>query len=448
MALLVNDVTPRVQYVATAAQTVFVYPFAIFADADLKVYQTLSGVTADDTADLLTLTTHYTVSDAGVTAGGNVTLVTGAAVGDIITIVRDLAVERTTDYQNLGDLASTSFNDDLDKLVMMVQQQEDKFTSRLLTFQESTNIIGVDTTLPTPVASEFMRWNATKTALEGILLADVSTDLSAISSYMLTLIDDTTAAEARNTLGFTKGADISSATALTVGTDGNYFDVTGTTTITSISTVWVGAVVKLHFDGILTLTHHATDLVLPGEANITTAAGDEAEFIEYASGDWRCINYQPFVSVDSSVQIAYTLDGDLATGTGTIPLDTSIPQNTEGDQYMSVSITPKQTTNLLKIDVVINLGSNAADTILIAALFQDSIANALAAGTISHSQTDVAFGTLSFTYVMVAGTTSAITYKVRAGASAAATTAFNGASGVVKFGGAGYSSITVTEYLP
>jgi hypothetical protein len=40
------------------------------------------------------------------------------------------------------------------------------------------------------------------------------------------------------------------------------------------------------------LTHSASDLVLPTGANITTAAGDEAEFIEYASGDWRCTNYQ------------------------------------------------------------------------------------------------------------------------------------------------------------
>ena len=89
-----------------------------------------------------------------------------------------------------------------------------------------------------------------------------------------------------------KGADIASAAALTLGTDGNYFDITGTTAITSINTADIGSVIKLHFDGILTLTHHATDLILPGGANIVTAAGDEAEFVEYAAGDWRCVNYQ------------------------------------------------------------------------------------------------------------------------------------------------------------
>ncbi len=90
---------------------------------------------------------------------------------------------------------------------------------------------------------------------------------------------------------WSKGADVASANALTVGADGNYFDITGTTAITSITTVAAGTVIKLHFDGVLTLTHHATNLILPSGANITTAAGDEAEFIEYATGTWRCTNY-------------------------------------------------------------------------------------------------------------------------------------------------------------
>jgi hypothetical protein len=91
---------------------------------------------------------------------------------------------------------------------------------------------------------------------------------------------------------WSQGADVASQAALPVLTDGNYFDVTGTGTITSINTTGgIGTQIKLHFDGILTLTHDSTDLILPGGANITTAAGDEAEFIEYASGDYRCTNY-------------------------------------------------------------------------------------------------------------------------------------------------------------
>ena len=93
-----------------------------------------------------------------------------------------------------------------------------------------------------------------------------------------------------------KGADVASAADLSPAADGNSFDVTGTTTITSIDVTNgffpVGSHITLQFDGALTLTHHATDLVLPGGANITTAAGDIAVLYKYAAGDWRCVSYQ------------------------------------------------------------------------------------------------------------------------------------------------------------
>lgn len=88
-----------------------------------------------------------------------------------------------------------------------------------------------------------------------------------------------------------KGSDVASANALVLGVDGNYFDIIGTTAITSIGTLGIGTFVTLHFDGILTLTHHSTNLILPSAANITTAAGDEAVFFEYDAEDWRCVVY-------------------------------------------------------------------------------------------------------------------------------------------------------------
>ena len=91
---------------------------------------------------------------------------------------------------------------------------------------------------------------------------------------------------------WSKGADVASATALVLLTDGNYFDVTGTATITSFNTTGgPGTQIKLHFIAACTLTHDSTDLKLPGGANITTAAGDTAEFIEYAAGDYICTSY-------------------------------------------------------------------------------------------------------------------------------------------------------------
>jgi hypothetical protein len=90
-----------------------------------------------------------------------------------------------------------------------------------------------------------------------------------------------------------KGADIASAAALPIGTDGNFFHVTGTTGITSISTQPAGTQICLEFTGILTITHNATNLILPNGANITTYAGYSATFISEGSGNWRLVNAIP-----------------------------------------------------------------------------------------------------------------------------------------------------------
>jgi len=128
----------------------------------------------------------------------------------------------------------------------------------------------------------------------------------------------------------TKGADISSATSLTLGTDGNAFDITGTTTITSIATQGIGSHVTLHFDGALTFTHHSTDLILPGAANITTAAGDIAVMYEYASADWRCVSYTKASGAAVVVASAggFTLGTEQATTSGSSITFSSIPSGT------------------------------------------------------------------------------------------------------------------------
>ena len=91
------------------------------------------------------------------------------------------------------------------------------------------------------------------------------------------------------TIGRDKGSDMASGSP-TVPTDGDYFDVTGTTTISAF-VVDANRHFFLQFDGALQLTHNSTDLDLPSEANITTAAGDVAEFFSTGSNDVQCVNY-------------------------------------------------------------------------------------------------------------------------------------------------------------
>ena len=145
----------------------------------------------------------------------------------------------------------------------------------------------------------------------------------------------------------------------------------------------------------------------------------------------------------SVIQVVNITTGAVATGTTTIPQDDTIPQNTEGTEFMTLSITPTSATSKLRIDVVVN-GAGSATNSWIVALFQDSTANALAAISYNIAANNVA-ETAAFTYYMTAGTTSSTTFKVRGGLVGAGTYTFNGQSSARLLGGVMASSITITE---
>lgn len=150
--------------------------------------------------------------------------------------------------------------------------------------------------------------------------------------------------------------------------------------------------------------------------------------------------------VGKVVQVVNTQTGAVATGTTIIPLDDTIPQNTEGDQYMTLSITPKNAANTLLIQVVAFVTSSGANWVTLA-LFKDSDANALAAFP-NYQNIGTGANASQFNHYMTAGTTSPITFKLRAGrdASAGGTVTFNGASSTRFFGGVLASGITITEF--
>lgn len=156
-------------------------------------------------------------------------------------------------------------------------------------------------------------------------------------------------------------------------------------------------------------------------------------------------------SVNSSLangiacQVKYVNYSSLATGTTTIPVDDTIPQNTEGTEFMTLAITPKSSTNILVIDVVLFGSNDSADRWNVATLFQDSTANALAVG-MAYQPAATAPDSILLRHTMVAGTTSSTTFKVRAGSNNTGTFSFNGSNEARFFGAAVKSSIVITEY--
>jgi len=130
--------------------------------------------------------------------------------------------------------------------------------------------------------------------------------------------------------------------------------------------------------------------------------------------------------------------------TPTIPFDNTIPQNTEGVEVMTATITPSSASNSLLIFCDFGLvDASTAGNVITTALFQDSSANAIAV-----SATVTAFANystkLSLNHTMLAGTTSATTFKVRIGVTGA-TGAYNRRTDANFYGGAAASTLTVME---
>jgi hypothetical protein len=287
-----------------------------------------------------------------------------------------------------------------------------------------------------------------------------------------------------------KGADVASASTINLSTAaGDFVDITGTTTITAITSEVAGIIRRTRTTGALQFTHNATSLILPGGANITSAANDRQEWVSLGSGNWLCFSYYPaaglgapFIdstalvrgSADATKLLRFEVDGlttattrvftapdcDLpghyvqhayvTTATVTnistaIPYDDTIPQNTEGVEILSVSITPKNTNNILSIEATA-WGECGSGSLVTIALFQDSTANALAASGIGGVASNASLISGRLRHEMTAGTTSATTFKIRVGPSTGNFYVNATASATRLYGGVGRCTLTVTEY--
>lgn len=190
---------------------------------------------------------------------------------------------------------------------------------------------------------------------------------------------------------------------------------------------------------------HDEALITSRTEDTTPASGDYVMTVDVsASNALKKVQLVNLPITGQPVQKVSTNASAVAIGTTIMPFDDTIPQITEGDQYMTQAITPKSTSNTLVIEANLMLASSTANDLSIA-LFQDATANALAA-TSAYQGTANGQTQVTLRHRMTAGTTSSTTFRIRAGGSVAGTTTFNGQGGARKFGGITVSAITITEY--
>ncbi len=192
MTIVTAKNTPRVSYTATSNQTAFTIPFEFFSTNDIKVYNGTSLLTynaSPSSTSQYSVTGTASASDSAFEfgAGGTITLgSTGASNGDIITIIRDITIERTSDFPTTGSFDITSLNTDLDKVYAKladIDTQSDRSVKLL-----DTDSIASTVTLPAKAsrASKVMTFTSDGNVETTINSVDVTT-IAGIASDVTTV---------------------------------------------------------------------------------------------------------------------------------------------------------------------------------------------------------------------------------------------------------------------
>lgn len=230
--------------------------------------------------------------------------------------------------------------------------------------------------------------------------------------------------------------------------------ITGTTTITGFGTSNAGIRRRGRFEGILTLTHNGTSLILPGAANITTAANDRFEALSLGSGNWIVTDYTrssgsplaiaatqlPNGTIIDRSYAEYTANTSLST---TTPFDDTVPAVSEGTQVLSASITPKTTTNRVRIRIAGSGSREAGATGLMTVAVHINGAAAAYAFPVECAETTSAYP-FAGEYEYVPGSTSAQTITVRVGVSSGGCR-LNGTGGGRLYGGTARTTLVLEE---
>ena len=363
----------------------------------------------------------------------------------------------------------------------------------------------IATALTASIAKDGQTTPTANLPMGGFKLTGLAAGSAAGNSLRYEQLFTTGAVQLLGAMDWVKGANIASATTINLTTaTGNAVHVTGTTQIDAV-TLGSGMWRMVIFDGILTLAHSATNNNLPGGANIATAANDRAlywsdgttvycavympaagyqgkdaeltalagltsaankvpRFTGSGTADLLDFKDEDNMASDSATAVpsqqSVKAYADAITGTlvqaveaspivtvvtcnTTIPFDDTIPQNTEGTEVITVSITPTSGSNRLVIEFSCVGSHNGAGAYNVAALFVDTTSDAIA--TTANYSTHSGPLPLNLRHELSAGSTSARTYKVRVGPNGGVYYVNGDSSANREYGGVLSARLRVTE---
>lgn len=121
--MTIASTTNRVSYAGNGSTTVFSFPYYFLQNADLVVVKR-DNTTGVETTQ--TITTNYTITGAGVPAGGSVTMLAAPASGETLIIYRSPAATQDLDLVENDPMPAEEIEERFDKLTMISQRLKDR----------------------------------------------------------------------------------------------------------------------------------------------------------------------------------------------------------------------------------------------------------------------------------------------------------------------------------
>ncbi len=205
--MTVSSTTTKVSYSGNGSTAVFAYTFKIFDAAELTV---ISRVDSTGAETVEALNTAYIVDGVENSSGGNVTFKFNTGnpsdanysvtdfrpqSGETVVIKRIVGLTQLTDYTPNDPFPADDHEEALDKLTFMAQQQQEQI-DRGIKFDETDTFSG-NLPIASLRANKYLAFGS-----DGdISLASGTTSTVVTTPFSETLLDDTSASQARTTLG-------------------------------------------------------------------------------------------------------------------------------------------------------------------------------------------------------------------------------------------------------
>lgn len=446
-----TDAPSKFRYEGNGSTDTFAFTGRIFAAEDLVV-EIITRAT-DALADTLTLTTDYSVTISG-PSSASVTV----TAPNIPSASQDIQLRRALDKtQSLVLPTGTVFpakavETALDKATAIIQEMQEEI-DRSVKLSPTSSIDEI-TFAESPQDGKAMVYS---TADGGFINGPDAADIAAAQGYATdaeTAKDDAETAAAAavaaaallplNNYTATAPPTVNDDSADGYSVGSRWIDTTGDLEAWTCASASVGAAQWLPTT--LTVDDLGSLAVLNEVAYANIAAAALADSAAIIAGTASKIVSALVLKAAYPNMVVQTGYAEYATNTNistVIPRDDTIPQVGEGTEILSVAITPKTTTNKLRIRFSANFGGDASVGAMIAALFVNGAANAVQVRSVWNNATNTP-QTCVLEYEYTPGSVSAQTLSIRVGPSAG-TMRVNGTSAAREYGGAQKATIMVEE---